>query len=132
LDAITSKCKILLNCVGPYFKFGEPVIKSCIKTSCNYLDITGEPNFIKLCLKYDEEAKKQKIVIINCCGFDSIPVDLGSFYTLQQFPENERDDVQISGFLKASGKPSYGTWSTLMYSLTNQFSLFYRKKTRIK
>jgi len=75
-----------------------------------------------------KKQKKNKVVIINCCGFDSIPVDLGSYFTLQQFKEDERDDVQISGFLKASGSPSYGTWSTLMYSLTNQFSLLYRKK----
>ena len=76
--SLCSSSKILINCVGPFEKFGEIVVKNCIENNCHYLDITGEPSFIKRIIKkYDDEAKKKGVLVIPCCGIDSVPADLG-------------------------------------------------------
>lgn len=75
---VTEKTKVLLNCAGPYIFSGEPIVKACIETNTHYMDITGETFFIEqVRRKYDEEARRRGLYVINCCGFDSIPADIG-------------------------------------------------------
>lgn len=78
LEAIMSKSVVLLNCAGPYIKCGEAVVESCIKNNCHYVDITGETTFIrKVIQKFGEMARERNVYILNCCGFDSVPCDMG-------------------------------------------------------
>lgn len=78
IDFITSKTKILINCAGPYIFSGEEIVESCIRNKTHYLDITGETFFIERCIKkYGVKAKEEGVFIINCCGFDSLPADIG-------------------------------------------------------
>nr|AAT12302.1 hypothetical protein [Antonospora locustae] len=78
IHCITEKTRLLLNCAGPYIFSGEPIVKACIDTNTHYMDITGETFFIEQVRnKYDEEARRRGLYVINCCGFDSIPADIG-------------------------------------------------------
>ena len=78
LDVMTSSCRVIISTVGPYLKYGLPLIKSCLKNNTNYCDITGEVPFIRESIDlFHEKAKKNKCRIIHSCGFDSIPSDLG-------------------------------------------------------
>ena len=78
LDILTSSCKIIISTVGPYLKYGLPLVKSCIKNKTNYCDITGEVPFIRESIDlFHKEAKKNECRIIHSCGFDSLPSDLG-------------------------------------------------------
>lgn len=78
LDVLTSSCDVIISTVGPYLKYGLPLIKSCIKNNTNYCDITGEIPFIRESIDlFHEKAKKNKCRIIHSCGFDSIPSDIG-------------------------------------------------------
>ena len=73
LDILTSSCKVILSTVGPYLKYGLPLINSCVKNKTNYCDITGEVPFIRDSIdKFHEEAKRNKCRIVHSCGFDSI------------------------------------------------------------
>ena len=82
LIKLTSKTKVICTTVGPYAKLGTNLIDACIKTNTNYCDITGETQWIrKMIDKYHSKAKENKIKIINSCGFDSIPSDMGVFYS---------------------------------------------------
>merc|ERR1712018_187523 len=75
---MAAQAKVLLNCVGPYRFTGEKIAKACVSQSTNYVDISGEPQFLEtMQLKYHEEAEKKGIYIIGSCGFDSIPSDVG-------------------------------------------------------
>ncbi|MBK6339596.1 MAG: saccharopine dehydrogenase NADP-binding domain-containing protein [Bacteroidetes bacterium] len=75
-----------INCRILFIHYGIPVVEACIQEGTHYLDITGEPVFVSNVLKdYDVLAKEKGVLIINCCGFDSIPADLGAFFTLKQF-----------------------------------------------
>ena len=84
LDAMTQQTQIIISTVGPYLKYGEPLIKSCAQNGTDYVDLTGEAIFIKDMLdKYQDTAKQSGARIVNSCGFDSIPSDLGVYFTQQ-------------------------------------------------
>ena len=85
LDAMTKQTQVIISTVGPYLKYGEPLIKSCVDNGTDYVDLTGEAIFIKDMLdKYQEVAKQSGARIVNSCGFDSIPSDLGVYFTQKQ------------------------------------------------
>ncbi len=84
---------------GPYTNNGEKIIQGCIKNGCHYLDISGETDFVQQTSKYDQQAKDYKTILINSCGFDSIPCKnsilklnsrLGSFLYLNAVPRRRK------------------------------------------
>ena len=85
LDAMTEQTQVIISTVGPYLKYGEPLIKSCVDNGTDYVDLTGEAIFIKDMMdKYQDAAKQSGARIVNSCGFDSIPSDLGVYFTQKQ------------------------------------------------
>lgn len=88
LDKMTKQAQVIISTVGPYLKYGEPLIKSCANHGTDYVDLTGEAIFIKDMMdKYQDAAKQSGARIVNSCGFDSIPSDLGVYFTQQQAQE---------------------------------------------
>ena len=84
LDAMCGKSRVIVSTVGPYIRYGEELIAACVKNGNDYCDLTGEAYWIKqMIVKYEKAAKKSGARIVNCCGFDSIPSDLGTHF-LQQ------------------------------------------------
>jgi len=78
LLAMASRARVVLNCVGPYRFWGEPVVDACVEAGAHHLDISGEPQFLeKMQLKYHQPALDNGVYIIGACGFDSIPSDVG-------------------------------------------------------
>lgn len=85
LDEMTKQTQVIISTVGPYLKYGEPLIKSCTTHGTDYVDLTGEAIFIKDMMdKYQDAAKQSGTRIVNSCGFDSIPSDLGVYFTQTQ------------------------------------------------
>ena len=81
LEKICGKTKVICSTVGPYALYGTNLIHACIKMKTNYCDISGETQWIrKIIDTFHEKAKKQKIKIVNSCGFDSIPSDMGVYF----------------------------------------------------
>ena len=88
LAAMARSSRLLLNCVGPFRLFGEPVVAACVGEGCHYLDITGEPEFMeRMELRYGEEAARAGLCVVPCSAFDSIPADLGVAFAVQQLAE---------------------------------------------
>lgn len=88
LDEMTKQTQVIISTVGPYLKYGEPLIKSCTTHGTDYVDLTGEAIFIKDMMdKYQDAAKQSGARIVNSCGFDSIPSDLGVYFTQIQAEE---------------------------------------------
>jgi len=116
LIKLTSKTKVICTTVGPYAKLGTNLIEACIKTNTNYCDITGETQWIrKMIDKYHSKAKENKIKIINSCGFDSIPSDMGVFYSQKKLFEKTGEyankiNMRVAG---AKGGISGGTYNSL-------------------
>ena len=116
LIKLTSKTKVICTTVGPYAKYGSNLIEACIKTNTNYCDITGETQWIrKMIDKYHTRAEENKIKIINSCGFDSIPSDMGVFYSQKILFEKTGEyankiNMRVAG---AKGGISGGTYNSL-------------------
>jgi short subunit dehydrogenase-like uncharacterized protein len=117
LKAMCAQTRVVLTTVGPYIRYGEPLVKACIAQGADYVDITGEPEFVDgMIAKYDAAAKAAKVKIVSCCGFDSIPHDLGVLYTLEHLPAGQ--PVKIEGFVRASGQFSGGTWNSALDAMS--------------
>jgi short subunit dehydrogenase-like uncharacterized protein len=138
LNELCAQTRVLVNVVGPFAKYGEPVVKACLESRCHYMDITGEPGYIrKMTEKYHEEAKQKGVKIIHSIALDSVPADLGVQYTLEQFPtdqtlyEDTDSWVTVEGFMKLVTPDhfSFGTFSTMVASV-NSISVFGSKKQK--
>src|SRR5436305_9967889 len=88
LRAIAEAAKVVISTVGPYIRYGEPLVAACAKAGTAYVDLTGEPEFVdRMWLGYHEQALASGARIVHSCGFDSIPYDLGVQFTVEQLPE---------------------------------------------
>ncbi|KAG8238949.1 hypothetical protein J437_LFUL018699 [Ladona fulva] len=86
LCEMAAKARVIVNCVGPYRFYGEPVIKACIASGTHHVDVSGEPQYMeRMQLEYHEASKAKGIYIVSACGFDSIPADLGVVFFSQKF-----------------------------------------------
>ncbi len=78
LSAMAAQTKVIVSTVGPYALYGETLVKVCAQSGTHYCDLTGEPQWIRKMQEiYGEAAQKSGAHIVHCCGFDSIPSDLG-------------------------------------------------------
>ncbi|MGD8861880.1 MAG: saccharopine dehydrogenase NADP-binding domain-containing protein [Myxococcales bacterium] len=121
LRAMAERTRVLLTTVGPYCRYGEPVVRACAELGTDYVDLTGEPAFVRhMVERYDETARGRGARIVHACGFDSIPHDLGAYFTLLRLrdrlsPEQrEREAVTIEGVVRAFGQFSGGTWHSAL------------------
>ncbi|MFK7841440.1 MAG: trans-acting enoyl reductase family protein [Sphingorhabdus sp.] len=87
-DALKTMCgrgKVVISTVGPYALYGDILVKVCAESGTHYCDLTGEPQWIrKMQLRYAEAAQESGALIVHCCGFDSIPSDLGVHFLQKQ------------------------------------------------
>lgn len=111
LRKLAESTRVLVSTVGPYALYGEPLVAACAKAGTDYADLTGEPEFVdKMWLKYDATARASGARLVHCCGFDSIPHDLGAYFTVLQLPEGE--PVTVEGYVRAGGEFSGGTFAS--------------------
>jgi len=81
LAALAARSKAVITTVGPYQLYGEPLLKACVDAGTDYVDLCGEPAWMKDMIdRYDTAAKKSGARIVLSCGFDSIPFDLGVYH----------------------------------------------------
>ena len=75
---LCSSARVVVSTVGPYALHGEPLVRSCAESGTDYCDLTGEVQWIRrMIAKYEPAARRSGARIVHCCGFDSIPSDLG-------------------------------------------------------
>lgn len=117
LKAMCTGTRVVVSTVGPYALYGSPLVKICAETGTDYCDLTGEVQWISRMIKtHEATAKKTGARIVHCCGFDSIPSDLGVYF-LQQYSEKtyRRPCVSVRlGVKKLRGGMSGGTVASLM------------------
>ncbi|WP_438030367.1 saccharopine dehydrogenase family protein [Sorangium sp. So ce233] len=113
LERMASQARVVLTTVGPYSTRGEPLVEACIRAGTDYADLTGEPEFVdRLLDRHHEAARARGVRIVNCCGFDSIPHDLGVLFTVTKLPAGE--PIVVEGVVRAHGSFSGGTWQSLI------------------
>lgn len=85
LQALCAQTRVVVSTVGPYALYGEPLIKVCAESGTDYCDLTGETQWIKrMIAKYEATARQSGARIVHCCGFDSVPSDMGVCFLQRQ------------------------------------------------
>jgi short subunit dehydrogenase-like uncharacterized protein len=88
LRSLCAQTRVVASTVGPYALYGEPLVKVCAAGGTDYCDLTGEPQWIRRMIeRYEPSAARSGARIVNCCGFDSIPSDMGVWFLQQQARE---------------------------------------------
>jgi short subunit dehydrogenase-like uncharacterized protein len=120
LHELCSATRVVISTVGPYALYGEPLVKTCVALGTDYCDLTGEVQWIAKMLEgYEDQAKTTGARIVNSCGFDSLPSDLGVYF-LQQHAKQKFGEPCSSIKMrvkKMKGAASGGT----VASMTNIF-----------
>ena len=89
LNSMTKRTKVICTTVGPYAKYGSKLVSSCVENNTNYCDLAGEVQWIrKIIDQFHEKAKVNGTKIVNSCGFDSIPSDLGVYFIQKESIKN--------------------------------------------
>lgn len=113
LRQVVESARVVVTTVGPYVAHGEPLVAACAETGTDYVDLTGEPEFVdRMYLLHHQRAVETGARLVHCCGFDSVPHDLGAFFTVQQLPEDVA--ITMRGFLRSNATFSGGTFHSAM------------------
>ncbi|HEU4737083.1 MAG TPA: saccharopine dehydrogenase NADP-binding domain-containing protein [Solirubrobacterales bacterium] len=109
LERLAQATKVVATTVGPYALYGEPLVAACAAAGTDYVDLTGEPEFVdRMWLGYHEQAKRSGARLVHCCGFDSIPHDLGAYFTVKQLPEGV--PLTVNGYVRVGAEFSGGSF----------------------
>jgi saccharopine dehydrogenase (NAD+, L-glutamate forming) len=114
---LAAGARVVISTVGPYMSHGEPLVAACAAAGTDYVDIAGEWEFVDLMyLRYHAAAKASGARLVHCCGFESIPVDLGALFTVSQLQPDV--PIALQGFTLSNGAISAGTLRTALEALS--------------
>ena len=117
LRELAGSARVVITTVGPYISYGEPLVEACAAAGTDYVDLTGEPEFVDKCyVRYHDRAVESGARLVHSCGFDSVPHDLGAYFTVQQLPEGV--PLRVRGFVRASATFSGGTYHSAVTGLS--------------
>ena len=78
LATLAARSKVVCTTVGPYAVYGSPLVAACVAAGTDYCDLTGEGLWVRdMIVAHHAEAQRTGARIVHCCGFDSVPSDLG-------------------------------------------------------
>ncbi len=118
LDRITADARVVISTVGPYAKYGEAMVASCVANGTDYCDLTGETQFIRRMIDaHQAQAERTGARIVHCCGFDSIPSDLGTL--MIQEAAKERFGAPLKGVRFYAGESRGGASGGTIASMLN-------------
>ncbi len=113
LADVARRTRVLATTVGPYLQHGGPVVAACAEAGTDYVDLAGEPEFVdRMWLEHHEQAVASGARIVHACGFDSIPHDLGAYFTVQQLPATE--PIRLRGVVRSAAQFSGGTFHSAL------------------
>lgn len=117
LKAMAARTRVVVNAVGPYSKYGLPVVAACAAAGTDYADLTGEVPFVRNSIdRYHRQAADTGARIVHSCGFDSIPSDLNVYALHRQVVADDAGELgETTLVLQAySGGFAGGSISTMV------------------
>ncbi|OBK77754.1 trans-acting enoyl reductase family protein [Mycobacterium sp. 1164985.4] len=94
LNAMAAQARVVVTTVGPYVRYGMPLVAACAAAGTDYADLTGEPLFIRESIdRYHAQAAETGARIVHSCGFDSIPSDLTVFALYRRAQQDAAGDL---------------------------------------
>lgn len=117
LADVARRARVVVTTVGPYLQHGAPLVAACAEAGTDYLDLTGEPEFVdRMYLEHHRTAERTGARLVHACGFDSVPHDLGAYFTVRQLPSDQ--PITLRGVVRSAGTFSGGTF----HSALDQFA----------
>jgi short subunit dehydrogenase-like uncharacterized protein len=124
LATMASRTRVVLDLVGPYTLYGEPVIEACVANGAHYVDLTGEIPFVRRIVDaFDQRARAAGVKIVQVCGFEALPPDLAVLLAAETARERWGEELtevdldiatqQPSGRLGPSDLISGGTFQSM-------------------
>jgi len=116
LDVLAPQTRVVCTTVGPYLRYGRKLASACATHGTHYCDITGEVPFIRDSIDENHaRAIASRARIVHCCGFDSIPSDLGVHLLWDHATKHGGSLSWAKGFAgEMSGAASGGTAATML------------------
>ena len=113
LRELAAQTRVVATTVGPYIRYGLPLVAACAEEGTDYVDLTGEPEFIDLVyLRHHARARETGARLVHACGFDSVPHDLGARFTVEQLPEGV--PLRVDGYVRTNAAFSGGTFDSAL------------------
>ena len=121
LHSMVARTTVIISTVGPYAKYGSALVAACVKAGTHYCDLAGEAHWIRQMIDaHQDEAAQTGAKIVHCCGFDSVPMDMGVWFL--QHAANSRHGQTcdaITMLVKATrGGASGGTIASILNLIT--------------
>jgi short subunit dehydrogenase-like uncharacterized protein len=117
LRRVAESARVVITTVGPYVLYGDALVAACAAAGTDYLDLTGEPEFVDTTyVRHHQTAVDSGARIVHAAGFDSIPHDLGAYFTVLQLPADV--PLRVSGYVRASAAISGGTFYSALTAMS--------------
>lgn len=143
MDALVARTRVVVTTVGPYHLYGDALVAACADAGVHCCDLTGEAHWVRRVIDaHHDRAFETGAKIVNCCGFDSIPSDVGALMLADHFTETHHTSVTRIDYnvTRLKGGASGGTlasvfammdapWSVLRARLTAMAQPFYLNPT---
>lgn len=117
LKELAQRTKVICTTVGPYNAYGKALLRACVEEGAHYCDLTGETNFIRYSIdNFHKKAQKNSLKIVHCCGYDSIPSDLGVHFLQEQAKKLLGSACESVTFIAGESKGNFsgGTIASLL------------------
>jgi short subunit dehydrogenase-like uncharacterized protein len=112
LRDLLTDCAAVIDCAGPFVRFGEPVLAAAVETGTHYLDTTGEQPYMKMAYeRYGSAAERAGVAVVPAMGFDYVPGDMIASLTADGM--GELDEISMH-YCWQGFKPSQGTARTTL------------------
>lgn len=115
--ALAERTRVVCSTVGPYAKYGSPLVAACVQTGTDYCDLTGEIHWMQRMIDtHVDAAQASGARIVHTCGFDCIPSDLGTWFVQREMRTRHgvaspHVKMRVKGF---SGGASGGTIASML------------------
>jgi short subunit dehydrogenase-like uncharacterized protein len=107
LRELLADCSVLIDCAGPFVRYGEPVLAAAVETGTHYLDTTGEQPYMRMAFeRYGPEAARAGVAVVPAMGFDYVPGDMLASLTAAEM--GELDELSLH-YCWQNFQPSQGT-----------------------
>ncbi|WP_329325511.1 saccharopine dehydrogenase family protein [[Kitasatospora] papulosa] len=116
LRELAESAHVVASTVGPYVWYGEALVAACAEAGTDYTDLTGEAEFVdRMYLQHDGRARETGARLVHACGFDSVPHDLGAYFTVRQLPEGV--PLTVDGYVRTDAVFSGGTFASALTAM---------------
>jgi short subunit dehydrogenase-like uncharacterized protein len=133
LAALAERTAVVISTVGPYLEHGEPMVRACADAGTDYVDLTGEPEFVdRMYLSHHATAVRTGARLVHAAGFDSVPHDLGVLHLVRELERTGpiTEPLTVRGVVRTGAALSGGTFHSALGQFSRPRQLAETAKTR--